>query len=126
MTTIHLAFQTIATRVLRKYTTMVDKAKELEATGASGREAHARLRRACRRLTRFVPAGVMNRDAFLRKIVPVGLLFSASLVLSNWVYLRLTVSFSKLAGGVTLSLPVKSHCPSFRSADPGLSPLQSK
>lgn len=34
LTTIHLAFQTIATRILRKYTTMVDKAKELEATGA--------------------------------------------------------------------------------------------
>jgi len=49
---------------------MVDKAKELEATG------------------------VMNREAFLRKIVPVGFLFSASLVLSNWVYLRLSVSFS--------------------------------
>lgn len=43
----------------------------------------------------YASAGVMNRDAFLRKIVPVGLLFSASLVLSNWVYLRLTVSFSK-------------------------------
>jgi len=70
LTTIHLLFQTIATRLLRRYTNMVDKAKELEATG------------------------VMNREAFLRKIVPVGFLFSASLVLSNWVYLRLSVSFS--------------------------------
>ncbi|GAA5967634.1 hypothetical protein JCM8115_007010 [Rhodotorula mucilaginosa] len=77
LTTIHLAFQTIATRILRKYTTMVDKAKELEATG------------------------VMNRDAFLRKIVPVGLLFSASLVLSNWVYLRLTVSFIQMIKAFT-------------------------
>lgn len=55
---------------MRRYTNMVDKAKELEATG------------------------VMNRDAFVRKIVPVAVLFSASLVLSNWVYLRLSVSFS--------------------------------
>ncbi|GAA5983659.1 hypothetical protein JCM10908_000372 [Rhodotorula pacifica] len=77
LTTIHLAFQTIATRLLRKYTGMVDKAKELEATG------------------------VMNRDAFLRKIVPVGLLFSASLVLSNWVYLRLTVSFIQMIKAFT-------------------------
>jgi hypothetical protein len=38
----------------------------------------------------------MNREIFLRKIVPVGLLFSASLVLSNWVYLRLTVSFIQM------------------------------
>lgn len=34
LTTIHLLFQTIATRVLRQYTGMVDKAKELEATGS--------------------------------------------------------------------------------------------
>lgn len=33
LTTIHLLFQTIATRILRKYTGLVDKAKELEATG---------------------------------------------------------------------------------------------
>lgn len=70
LTTIHLLFQTVATRLLRRYTNMVDKAKELEATGA------------------------MNRESFLKKIVPVGFLFSASLVLSNWVYLRLSVSFS--------------------------------
>lgn len=38
----------------------------------------------------------MNKEVFLRKIVPVGLLFSASLVLSNWVYLRLTVSFIQM------------------------------
>ncbi|GAA6026766.1 hypothetical protein JCM8202_000864, partial [Rhodotorula sphaerocarpa] len=77
LTTIHLAFQTVATRLLRRYTGMVDKAKELEATG------------------------VMTRDAFLRKIVPVGLLFSASLVLSNWVYLRLSVSFIQMIKAFT-------------------------
>lgn len=73
---------------------MVDKAKELEATGMCRREESVQ-----KIATKTEPihssAGVMNRDAFLRKIVPVGLLFSASLVLSNWVYLRLTVSFSK-------------------------------
>ncbi|GAA6019885.1 hypothetical protein JCM10207_003326 [Rhodosporidiobolus poonsookiae] len=73
LTTIHVLFQTIATRLLRKYTSLVDKAKELEATG------------------------VMNRDSFMRKIVPVGLLFSASLVLSNWVYLRLSVAFTPVS-----------------------------
>ncbi|GAA5820288.1 hypothetical protein JCM11251_005558 [Rhodosporidiobolus azoricus] len=77
LTTIHVLFQTIATRLLRSHTKLVDKAKELEATG------------------------VMNRDAFLRKIVPVGLLFSASLVLSNWVYLRLSVSFIQMIKAFT-------------------------
>ncbi|KAM0791245.1 hypothetical protein ACM66B_005724 [Microbotryomycetes sp. NB124-2] len=77
LTTIHLAFQTCATRLLRKYTPMVDKAKELEATNK------------------------MNKDAFMKKIVPVGLLFSASLVLSNWVYLRLTVAFIQMIKAFT-------------------------
>ncbi|GAA5945818.1 hypothetical protein JCM3775_006789 [Rhodotorula graminis] len=77
LTTIHLLFQTVATRLLRRYTNMVDKAKELEATG------------------------VMNLEAFLRKIVPVGFLFSASLVLSNWVYLRLSVSFIQMIKAFT-------------------------
>lgn len=58
----------MATRILRRTTNLVDKAKELEATGK------------------------MNREVFIRKIVPVGVLFSASLILSNWVYLRLSVS----------------------------------
>lgn len=39
LTTIHLLFQTIATRLLRRYTNLVDKAKELEATGESGPRA---------------------------------------------------------------------------------------
>ncbi|GAA5909641.1 hypothetical protein JCM6882_008452 [Rhodosporidiobolus microsporus] len=85
LTTIHVLFQTIATRMLRRYTTLVDKAKELEATG------------------------VMNRDAFLRKIVPVGLLFSASLVLSNFVYLRLSVSFIQMLKGMSFSPEAKQE-----------------
>ncbi|SGY93875.1 BQ5605_C037g11615 [Microbotryum silenes-dioicae] len=83
LTTVHLTFQTLATRALRRYTPLVDKAKELEATGK------------------------MNRDVFIRKIIPVGALFSASLVLSNWVYLRLTVSFIQMyAGGFSLLLGI--------------------
>ncbi|GAA5984426.1 hypothetical protein JCM5350_003357 [Sporobolomyces pararoseus] len=77
LTTIHLLFQTIATRLLRRYTNLVDKAKELEATGA------------------------MTREVWLRKIVPIGLLFSASLVLSNFVYLRLSVSFIQMIKAFT-------------------------
>ncbi|GJN90480.1 hypothetical protein Rhopal_003491-T1 [Rhodotorula paludigena] len=76
LTTIHLAFQTLATRLLRRYTNMVDKAKELEATG------------------------VMNRDAFMRKIVPVAVLFSASLVLSNWAFTPVSVLLVSAAFGL--------------------------
>ncbi|KAI5476281.1 DUF250 domain membrane protein [Pseudohyphozyma bogoriensis] len=77
LTTIHLLFQTIATRLLRKYSPLIDGAKELEATGK------------------------MTKEVFIRKIVPIGVLFSASLVLSNWVYLRLTVSFIQMLKAFT-------------------------
>ncbi|KAM0753176.1 TPT-domain-containing protein [Meredithblackwellia eburnea MCA 4105] len=77
LTTIHLLFQTIATRLLRQYTPLIDGAKELEATGK------------------------MNREVFIRKIIPVGVLFSASLVLSNWVYLVLSVSFIQMIKAFT-------------------------
>lgn len=69
LTTIHLAFQTVATRILRRTTSLVDGARELEATGK------------------------MNQQSWLRQIVPIGVLFSLSLVLSNTVYLTLSVSF---------------------------------
>lgn len=77
LTTIHLTFQTIATRALRRYTKLIDGGKELEATGK------------------------MNREVFIRKIVPIGILFSLSLVLSNWVYLRLSVSFIQMIKAFT-------------------------
>ncbi|KAK4705428.1 hypothetical protein P7C70_g774, partial [Phenoliferia sp. Uapishka_3] len=64
LTTIHLLFQAVMTRILRQYTNLIDGAKELEATGK------------------------MTREVFIRKIVPIGILFSASLVLSNWVYVQ--------------------------------------
>lgn len=72
LTTMHLVFQTIATRLLRKYTNLVDGSKELEATGK------------------------MNRSVFLWKIVPIAGLFSASLILSNWVYTVLAVSYIQM------------------------------
>jgi hypothetical protein len=60
LTTFHLFFQSTATRILFYNTTLVDGAKLLSSTGK------------------------MNRDIYLRKIVPIGVLFSLSLVLSNY------------------------------------------
>jgi hypothetical protein len=77
LTTIHVAVQTLATRLLRRYTTLVDGAKELEASGK------------------------LTREVYLRNIVPVGVLFSVSLILSNWVYLRLSVSFIQMIKGLS-------------------------
>lgn len=77
LTTCHLTFQTLASRIFYKYTNLVDGAKELEASGK------------------------MNNQVWLRNIVPIGFLFSLSLVLSNWVYLRLSVSFIQMIKAVT-------------------------
>ena len=38
----------------------------------------------------------ITRDMFLRSILPIGLLFSASLIMSNKAYLHLTVSFIQM------------------------------
>ena len=37
-----------------------------------------------------------QRDRWLRSIVPIGALFSGSLVLSNYAYLSLSVSFIQM------------------------------
>ncbi|CAD6587501.1 MAG: hypothetical protein TREMPRED_004772 [Tremellales sp. Tagirdzhanova-0007] len=68
LTTVHLAFSACATRVLQRTTTLVDGAKDIE----------------------------MTRDRWLRSIFPIGALFSGSLILSNYAYLSLSVSFIQM------------------------------
>lgn len=38
----------------------------------------------------------MTRDMFIRSILPIGLLFSGSLILSNTAYLYLSVSYIQM------------------------------
>lgn len=38
----------------------------------------------------------MSKEMFLRSILPIGVLFSGSLILSNKAYLHLTVSFIQM------------------------------
>ena len=38
----------------------------------------------------------MSKDMFLRSILPIGLLFSASLILSNTAYLYLSVAYIQM------------------------------
>jgi len=79
LTTSHLAFQTLASRLFYRFTNLVDGAKHLEASGK------------------------MNNKVWMRNIVPIGFLFSLSLVMSNWVYLRLSVSFIQM---IKAAMPV--------------------
>jgi len=68
MVTWHLVFAAIGTRILQKTTNLLDGAKEIH----------------------------MTRDLFLRSILPIGVLFSGSLILSNQAYLHLSVAFIQM------------------------------
>ncbi|ORY35411.1 triose-phosphate transporter family-domain-containing protein [Naematelia encephala] len=68
LTTWHLFFSACATRVLQRTTTLVDGARDIE----------------------------MSRDRWIRSILPIGALFSGSLILSNYAYLSLSVSFIQM------------------------------
>ncbi|KAK4127361.1 TPT-domain-containing protein [Parathielavia appendiculata] len=64
----HMVFATIATQVLARTTKLLDGRKSVKMTGRT----------------------------YLRAIVPIGLLYSASLVCSNMVYLYLSVAFIQM------------------------------
>ncbi|KAH8829071.1 TPT-domain-containing protein [Flagelloscypha sp. PMI_526] len=64
----HLTFAAIGTRVLQRTTTLVDGVKDIH----------------------------MTKDMFMKSILPIGMLFSASLILSNTAYLYLSVSYIQM------------------------------
>ncbi|KAK4242303.1 triose-phosphate transporter family-domain-containing protein [Achaetomium macrosporum] len=64
----HLIFATVATQILARTTKLLDGRKNVKMTGRT----------------------------YLRAIVPIGLLYSASLVCSNMVYLYLSVAFIQM------------------------------
>jgi len=64
----HLIFAAIGTRVLQRTTNLLDGVKDVNIT----------------------------KDVFLRSILPIGLLFSGSLILSNKAYLYLSVPFIQM------------------------------
>ncbi|EIW67359.1 hypothetical protein M231_02499 [Tremella mesenterica] len=68
LTTWHMTFSAASTRILQRTTNMVDGAKDLD----------------------------ISRDRWLKSILPIGALFSGSLVLSNYAYLTLSVSFIQM------------------------------
>ncbi|KAI0034426.1 TPT-domain-containing protein [Vararia minispora EC-137] len=68
LVTFHLTFAAIGTRILQRTTNLLDGVKD-------------------------VP---MTKDLFFRSILPIGLLFSASLILSNTAYLYLSVAYIQM------------------------------
>ncbi|KAM3455172.1 hypothetical protein MY3296_002541 [Beauveria thailandica] len=73
LTTYHLFFATVVTQIMARYTTMLDSRKAVKMTGR----------------------------VYLRAVVPIGVFFSASLILSNIAYLYLSVSFIQMLKATT-------------------------
>jgi hypothetical protein len=68
LTTFHLVFATVGTRILARTTHLLDGLANVQ----------------------------MTWDRWFRSIVPIGALFSASLIFSNMAYLSLSVSFIQM------------------------------
>jgi drug/metabolite transporter (DMT)-like permease len=73
LVTWHLGFATVGTRVLQRTTNLLDGAKEVHLT----------------------------KEMFVRSILPIGLLFSGSLILSNTAYLYLSVPYIQMLKAFT-------------------------
>ncbi|GEM09880.1 triose phosphate/3-phosphoglycerate/phosphate translocator [Rhodotorula toruloides] len=105
LTTLHLIFQTCATRLLHRFTTLISgppPAEEYVAVPLTdpshppledGTEEPAALGRLAQ-IERWKRKSVeMDWDTWRRQILPIALLFSLSLVLSNAAYLYCSVAF---------------------------------
>lgn len=73
LVTFHLFFAAVGTRVLQRTTNLLDGVKDVN----------------------------MSRDVFVRAILPIGILFSGSLILSNKAYLYLSVSYIQMLKAFT-------------------------
>ncbi|KAM0755807.1 TPT-domain-containing protein [Meredithblackwellia eburnea MCA 4105] len=73
LTTFHLLYATAGTRVLLRFTNLLDGLKNVD----------------------------MSWDRWLKNIVPIGALFSASLIFNNLAYLTLSVSFIQMIKAFT-------------------------
>ncbi|GAA6057991.1 hypothetical protein JCM3770_004603 [Rhodotorula araucariae] len=73
LTTTHLVYATVATRLMRRFTHLIDGLDNVQ----------------------------MSWDRWYKNIVPIGALFSASLIFSNLAYLTLSVSFIQMLKAFT-------------------------
>ncbi|GAA6046599.1 hypothetical protein JCM3770_006231 [Rhodotorula araucariae] len=73
LTTWHLVYATVGTRLLRRFTHMLDDVQNVQ----------------------------MSWDRWLKNIVPIGALFSGSLIFNNFAYLTLSVSFIQMLKAFT-------------------------
>lgn len=111
LTSAHLLFQVIATRVLHRFTTAISGAPSPEdeyallPTGAALPEQGDETVQSLTPEARWKQTSVEMTWAYWRRnIVPPAVLFSASLVLSNWAYLLLGVAYIQQVRNCSLIL----------------------
>ncbi|GAA5925893.1 uncharacterized protein JCM15063_005154 [Sporobolomyces koalae] len=111
LTSIHLAFQTVATRLLHRYTDLISGAipashgdyfavpLKASTEGSSADLASEQIGMSTPTLDREErkqwkkDSVAMTWSRWNREILPIAILFSLSLVLSNWAYLYCSVAF---------------------------------
>ena len=98
LTAFHLLFQTIATRLLARFTNLIKTSNPVHAptpmiphadTGSPPLPPP--------NSSKLISPIVHRTDFYWTRIVPVGLLFCASLVLSNLAYLYLSLPFIQVS-----------------------------
>lgn len=107
LTTLHLLYQTVATRLLHRYTDLVappvssGRYTLLPMSEKGGEAISPDLVEEDRRKAKAASVE-MDWSSWRNQIVPPAVMFSISLVLSNWVYLYLTTAFIHM---LSASLP---------------------
>lgn len=89
LTTLHLAFQTLATRLLHRYTNLIAGANTAEYAPLPTTDNESNVDEKAQRAEherRAKAASVeISWDDWRRQLVPPAIMFSLSLILSNWV-----------------------------------------
>ncbi|SCV72124.1 BQ2448_4818 [Microbotryum intermedium] len=114
LTSIHLLYQTIATRLLHKYTNLIAGVPTSDYTAVSMNELESgsKSEESSANATTTAPDARQLQTAkdsavfvpwseYKRLIIPPAVMFSLSLVLSNWAYLYLTTAFIHMLKAVS-------------------------
>ncbi|EGG02624.1 uncharacterized protein MELLADRAFT_72742 [Melampsora larici-populina 98AG31] len=94
LTALHLAFQTIATQTIARTTNWINSSTSSSKPNSNSNQINENQSEDHVLGNRSLP--FIEPELYWKKVVPIGILFSISLVLSNAVYLYLSVAFIQM------------------------------
>ncbi|KAH8925741.1 TPT-domain-containing protein [Atractiella rhizophila] len=112
LTTLHLAFQSLATTLLKRYTNLVNmpsatptqsQAIPLPVTTAP-KETGAQLQEQLLQQEGSPQKNIYSKEVYWRNVMPICVLFSLSLLFSNWAYLVAYIHMLKSFSPVAVTL----------------------